>query len=82
MGMLLQKWFQPIDRVEPNLKYFAHFCKFSFEVSRDIEICCCCMCSWFVTFIYLFELLVLFIFTNLNFLPHQKGFKDISDKNG
>ena len=100
--MLLQKRFQPIERVEPNLKYLPHFCKF--------EICCSFFglsfihsdvlkidfwqnsfsstsyqknlmkkSSWFVTFIYLFELLVSFFSTNLNFLPLYEGFNDISD---
>ena len=37
MGMLLQKWFQPIDRVEPNLRQIAHSCKFSFECAKYIQ---------------------------------------------
>ena len=28
--MLLQKRFQPIERVEPNLRYLPHFCRFFF----------------------------------------------------
>ena len=30
MRILLQKSFQPIERIEPNLRFFAHFWEFSY----------------------------------------------------